>query len=477
VAGDTSTDGDPLSVARRAAPWRRRWLGAAVVAVALTLGCATLASAAGPTPTQTPGTAGCIAQAGHAGCAVGRAMAEPFEAPAISPDGRNAYLLAADPGRIDVNALDVLDRDPTTGALTQKPGAEGCLSTTGKAGCALDPLLEGADQVAISPDGADVYVSTESGVVGFARDATTGALSALPPPGECLGGVKVRAPCTAAVGLKGAAALAFSPDGGELYVTSDDRATVAILRRDPATGALSQGAGVAGCITLFGKTHRCGGKTPDGVADEIVAGPDGRDVYVTGFDEAGHEESVVNFRRDADGSLHRAAGRTSCLAAKGRGGCGVARGFAGISGIALSPDGLSLYISSDQDGSGGTIAIFDRAPSGALTQRAGKAACLSATYARECTIAKGARTTGEVVVSPDGSTVYADTVVGIGIFARAPSGLLTAIEGPAGCLSDFKPTCTKVRNLEAPSGLALTPDGSQLLATAGEPGGLSVFTR
>jgi DNA-binding beta-propeller fold protein YncE len=465
VAGDTSTDGDPLSAARRAAP-RRRWLGAAVVAVALTLGCATLASAAGPTPTQMPGTAGCIAQAGRAGCAVGRAMAEPFEAPAISPDGKNAYLLAADPGRIDLNALDVLDRDPTTGALTQKPGAEGCLSTTGKAGCGLDPLLDGANQIVVSPDGADVYVSTEAGVVGFARDATTGALSALPPPGECLGGVKVRAPCKRAAGVGIADALAFSPDGDELYVSGLVRPTVAVLRRDPATGALS----ALGCVTVLGKTRKCGKGEPEAGAPEMVVSADGRDVYVS---VAAENEYVVTLTRDATGTLHRAA----CLARKGRGGCVPARGFAGISGMALSPDGRSLYVASAEDGYGGTIAIFDRGAGGTLSQRAGKAGCISATFRRECTIAKGAQTIGSVVVSPDGATVYAATVVGIGIFERAPSGLLTAIEGPAGCLSDFKSTCTKVRNLEAPSGLALTPDGSQLLATAGEPGGLSVFTR
>ena len=141
-----------------------------------------LAMAAGTagaaTPVQLPGTAGCVSLQGEGGCAPGRAVAAAERPAAVSPDGKNVYLVAqSNPEAVEGDAIDVFDRDPTSGALTQKAGAEGCFAASGRDGCAKYQALHGANEAAVSPDGRNVYVATGAGIVVFARDATTGALT------------------------------------------------------------------------------------------------------------------------------------------------------------------------------------------------------------------------------------------------------------------------------------------------------------
>jgi sugar lactone lactonase YvrE len=453
----------------------RSALGAAALALALAASVgATSAVAATPLPTQLPGPEGCIAQGAVAGCAVGRAIAEPPGALAVSPDGKSAYLVAADPGRIEADALDIFDRDPTTGALTQKAGAEGCRSATGRQGCTSDQLVGDSNDVAVSPDGLDVYVATGAGVVGFARDTTSGALTPLPGPGQCLGGGAVRAPCKAGTGLEQAFSLAFSPDGRNLYVGSTADPTVATLQRDPATGVLSQAGGLAGCVTARGKNAKCGGRLPEGAVDELVASADGRSLYAIVAD--GSTGAVVTFSRKASGALLRMKGRASCFSQRGEGGCRPGRGLHEASGLALSPDGRSLYVASSSEGLGGSVAIFRRGASGALSQPSGKVACLAANGG-ECGTAKSLTATGGIAVSPDGADVYATTVYGLSVLDRAPSGLLIAPAGAPGCLSDFHHPCTPARNLEATNGVTVSPDGANVYVTSFEPGGVATFAR
>ena len=86
---------------------------------------------------------------------------------AISPDGRSLYVVSA-----KSSSLSVFDVGPQ-GRLTFKQ----CLSDNAIAGCADTPgdSLTGADAVAVSPDGASVYVAGRSKgtLVHFFR-ATTG---------------------------------------------------------------------------------------------------------------------------------------------------------------------------------------------------------------------------------------------------------------------------------------------------------------
>jgi DNA-binding beta-propeller fold protein YncE len=452
-----------------------------MVVLALAFALVGAAAADAATLAQLPGAAGCVALGGVDGCAVGRAISEPDGPLAISPDGKSAYLVAAsNPEAIESDAVDVFDRDPTTGALTQKPGAEGCLAAGKRGDCARDPLLFGAGEAAVSPDGRNVYVTTESGVAAFARDTTSGALTPLAGPGECVGGKKVRAPCQVGQGVSGANSLAFSPDSAELYVTSDAHPTVAILRRDPVTGALSQAAGTAGCVVSAPGPRGCGAKgAGEGATDGIVASADGRSVYLVAAGETADGVIVTrvdSFARAATGGLRRVGGRAGCLHATGRAGCPAGRGLRLIEGLALSPDGHSLYVTSTFSSYAGSISIFGRSPTGALSQPASKAACFSADGG-ECGVDKALSEARGVTVSPDGSAVYVTSLYGLAVLDRDESGALTAPPGAAGCLSDSHRPCTRTRNLEATSAVAVSPDGANVYVTSFEPGGIAVFTR
>ena len=80
---------------------------------------------------------------------------------ALSPDDRWLYVSAQ-----DSNALVLLRRDPKTGTLRQPPGRAGCVSVGGSGhapGCSRSPGLTGAAGVAVSPNGRDVYVAASGG--------------------------------------------------------------------------------------------------------------------------------------------------------------------------------------------------------------------------------------------------------------------------------------------------------------------------
>jgi sugar lactone lactonase YvrE len=72
-----------------------------------------------------------------------------------------------------------LVRNTTTGAISQPAGTAGCISETGSGPCADGHGLNGADRVAVSADGKSVYVASiaSAAVVRLNRNTTTGAIS------------------------------------------------------------------------------------------------------------------------------------------------------------------------------------------------------------------------------------------------------------------------------------------------------------
>ena len=88
---------------------------------------------------------------------------------AISPDGRNVYVVSA-----GSDALSILARNRRTGVLTQLPGESGCVSQRPGGGCVVGRALNEPTSVAVSPDGTHVYVTGRrfpSGVAMFDRAA------------------------------------------------------------------------------------------------------------------------------------------------------------------------------------------------------------------------------------------------------------------------------------------------------------------
>ena len=104
--------------------------------------------------TQKAGTAGCISDDGTDGlggmCQDGRALFDAFDS-AVTADGESVYIGAG-------AGIVVLERDPTTGALTQPAGTAGCVNEGGAHGCLSAFGNGGIGGVpTVSPDGRTLY--------------------------------------------------------------------------------------------------------------------------------------------------------------------------------------------------------------------------------------------------------------------------------------------------------------------------------
>jgi 6-phosphogluconolactonase (cycloisomerase 2 family) len=343
------------------------------------------------------------------------------ESVTVSPDGAHVYVAA-----YSDDAVTAFVRNGATGALTYVGHVEDGVGADG---------LEGAESVTVSPDGAHVYVAAliDDAVTAFRRDGATGALTCLQMS-------------RTAPGLEGAAGAAVSPDGDHVYVTGNDDDAVVAFERNRGTGALA-----------YMETSADGDY--DGLVEgldgarAVVVSPDGRSVYVAGFDD----DAVAHFNRHADGGIW-----WDEVVQDGVGGVD---GLDGPQALAISPDGINLYVAGYNDDA---VAVFTRTLSypygelsylGMMQDGVGGVDGLNGAYA--------------VVVSPDGKHVY---VAGynddaVAIFSRsAISGALTYV----GVVKDIDPL---INGLDGANSLAISPDGNHLYVASRHEDALQVLLR
>jgi DNA-binding beta-propeller fold protein YncE len=305
---------------------------------------------------QKRGASGCLTRTGTTrGRAAGRGTCARatglygVSSVTVSPDGLTVY----------VTSVDVLAfaRDARTGALTQIRGRAGCVAATraGEGGrdCVADPAVEGATSLTVSPDGRQVYAAsgTDAGAAGavaiLARDRSTGALTPLPGRRGC---VSAATGCAHARGLRGAAAVATSPDGANAYVVSYLGCAIAVFDRDAASGALVQKRGGAGSATRHGDSGACenrGAGQVTGFAGGAAAlSPDGRTVFVTA------RAGVAMYARAPGGTLRY----RGCVSDDGEGTCEDVKALNVPIAAVVSPDGRNLYVAAS---GGDAIAAFD----------------------------------------------------------------------------------------------------------------------
>ncbi len=164
--------------------------------------------------------------------------------------------------------------------LTQKPGPGGCVTQNGLAGqCADGAGLVGPTALVLSPDGKNVYATDGAwhSVTALAREPGDGALAPIPGPTGCLSMKDVN--CAPGRFLKGARDIAISPDGKNVYVAAPESNAVAILDRDQNDGHLTQSSGDDGCVSGSGASECEEGRAID-QPTSVVVSPDGRNVYV-----------------------------------------------------------------------------------------------------------------------------------------------------------------------------------------------------
>jgi DNA-binding beta-propeller fold protein YncE len=341
---------------------------------------------------QAKGKAGCISAQGKGGCVKTLAMDGPNSV-AVSPDGRNVYATAR-----NTSTLQSFVRNPKTGALRPLPGAA-CATGIALPICAPANGLLTPDVVAVSPDGANVYVGTFFGnsVAAFARDAGSGALTQLAGTAGCI--AEAATGCAAGIGLKGVEGLAVSGDGASVYAASALANTVVELARDPATGALAQLPAPNACVADAPLTGCTEGRELSG-ANAVAVSPDGVNVYATSL----FSSSVTAFDRDAASSvLAQKEATNACLVFMRSTGCSFGRALLAPEGIAVSPDGRNVYVTAFRTGA---IDVLARNQQGAVRQLRGAAGCHARKQVRGCTRGRALAGASSIAVSPDGRNVY-----------------------------------------------------------------------
>lgn len=316
------------------------------------------------------------------------ATAALVDALAISPDGASVYSVSRWDQSIGVHA-----RDPLTGHL------EGVQK--------LNPLpLLGIVDVAVSPDGAHVYVAsngpfgfTDDGVGAFSRDPVTGELTLLQSILEAT-----------SPSVESAHRVLVSADGGHVYVRTN--AGTVIFERDAGTGLLTEvstqaivtpsgqsadglhlyaGFGnievysrdpVSGLLTLIEEDLSASGII---VVGDVTVSADGEHVYTTAA------TAIGVFDRDP------VTGEVDFIEAEIDGVGGV-DGLDGIRALVVSNDGAYVYASS----------FGPEVPPGedALTVFARDAITGELTFLATDKTSVGVDNSADLVVSPDDAHLY-----------------------------------------------------------------------
>ena len=308
--------------------------------------------------------------------------------------------------------------------------------------------MNGATDVAVSPDGLHVYVASyiASAVSIFSRNLSTGALTYVNQVRNGSGGVS---------GIAAAFGVAVSPDGNNVYVASPNNSATTVFSRDASTGLLtwiesqntSTLASLSGVITL-------------------ATSPDGKNVYaVTG---SGSPTGLVVFTRSSsDGRLTYAqnfkdnvsdvSGITNAL------GQGFSPTASAIKNVCVSNDGSFLYITSSTDNA---VMVFIRnTGTGLLTP--------SAVVSDGVGGVAGITGASSLVLSPDNRFLYVagQTADSVAVFSRnAGTGALTYI----GKVTQNDPGIT---SLDGARSLAVSPDGKTLYVSAIVSNSVTAFSR
>ncbi len=411
------------------------------------------------------GKGACAAGRGIPGCVAVRGMVNPVTV-AFAGGGRDLYV-----GSLGNGALVQLHRDPGSGRLAKIAGAPHCWGA--QLGCRRPP---GEQQmpagIAVPGDERHLYVTSAGngrdedalGVAGYARDARSGALTPPSPGVVCPRPGRAAGSCLPPRGGIVASDVVATRDGRFLYGATESG--IVVLARDPASGALRQPDGAAGCLLTNGRSparsgidlRDCAAAKTIGIVRDLALSPDGRQLYAAAEADDGRGGGLTVLRRDPDsGALTVAQTLRS----------GFADGEA--SNVTLTADGGGALAT---DGDFAVHVLRRARGDGRLTQPHGKAGCVSVDP--RCTFPRASSSPEEIAVTPNGRAAFLADASALDLFSRAGSGALRQARGTAAChtrdgtdgLGGGPRICVRsaLKALRAGlGGLAVTPDGRDLI--------------
>src|SRR2546423_2899315 len=205
---------------------------------------------------------GCVLDhAPRGSCTPVNALVTP-EALVLAPDGRTLFVAS-----YDSDAIDVFARDPTTGKISERGClSDVTYADDSKDGCVHAAPLYAPTALALSPDGRRVFVTVESGLAVLERDPVSGGLHYAGCVTYADYDEDTTKKCVVGKGLAGTAGVALSPDGADVYIAASDSnalssftpaASVLVDRRLTRRGLLgvyvscpAAGSPCAGILTL-----------------------------------------------------------------------------------------------------------------------------------------------------------------------------------------------------------------------------------
>jgi DNA-binding beta-propeller fold protein YncE len=308
--------------------------------------------------------------------------------------------------------------------------------------------------------------------------------------------------CSEATGIFHPKAIAVSPDGANVYVVggvagnnvAESFGTITILERNPTTGEIAD----TGCLSSDGTdghdttSGRCAQTDSLLGADGVTVSADGKTVFVSSRASA----SVVAFARN---TTTGALTRLGCFQSTPRpdSPCTPSNVFPGSDDLLTSADDSALYVASPLEG---TISAFTASTAATATSSPSPEAATGASapktptaeldslftptqrpftanpciavngYDGECAVGVAMNGVNDLTLSPEGNQLYAvapashaiDTFSSAGKEGLAQTGCLTA--GAAGGL------CSASSLLLSPSALAISPDGKNAYVADSSPG-------
>ena len=364
------------------------------------------------------------------------------------------------------------------GSLAQLGGSDSCIASTVDSECPTTngTGLSGSEDVAVTPDGQNVYVIGENddAIAEFTRNSN-GSLTQV----GCIADIDSEGSCgsNTADGLNGPDAIVISPDSDHVYVAArddDGNNDIAEFTRNE-NGTLSE----LGCIAESSDTSNCASHSASGLQEVAVAlamDSHGDNLYAA--DRGG--EAIAEFSVNSeDGSLSQLDAPNDCIqdANVESGECSsTANGISEVTGIVVSPNGQNVYTSGFTNGGNeqGTIAELTRNSDGSLSQD-DPVDCVEdpALTDEGCgSTAVGIDGFSEPVMSPDGKNLYTASqfIAGpIAEFAVNSDGSLSQLPAPNDCIEETGSGLgcgTEGQGIATGQELAMSSDGENVYAAA-----------